>query len=286
MPGGDTPGTVVGYEPQAYRRVDRIDYRGAPVASVLSGLARGGIVPAKSYAEARGLRVGDRVRIEGPSGVRTAPVVGIADTLGAGGQTVQMSLGSLAAIYGIRTDSQLLIKAASPGKRAALERRVQALLARDYPGVEALSNAEIKKSTTDAINQQFGFFNAIVGIAVLVGILGVVNTLTMSVMERTREIGVLRALGASRWRVRRTMADESLLVSLAGTLSGILAGLLIGVVWVLGMRSTTFPGMTMHLPVGMLASLAVLGVVIGVVAAILPARRAARLDPLTALRYE
>jgi putative ABC transport system permease protein len=82
------------------------------------------------------------------------------------------------------------------------------------------------------------------------------------------------------------MADESLLVSLAGTFAGILAGLGIGVVWVLGMRSTTFPGMAMHLPVGMLASLAVLGVVIGVVAAILPARRAARLDPLTALRYE
>jgi putative ABC transport system permease protein len=76
---------------------------------------------------------------------------------------------------------------------------------------------------------------------VLVGVLGIVNTLTMSVMERTREIGVLRALGASRWRIRRTMADESLLVSLAGTLSGILAGLGIGVVWVLGMRSDDLP---------------------------------------------
>jgi putative ABC transport system permease protein len=286
LPGGDTPGTVVGYEPQEFRRVDRIDYEGAPVASVLSGLAQGGIVPAKSYSQAAGLHVGDRVRLEGPSGVRTAPVVGIADTLDAGGQTVQMSLGTLAAVYGIRTDSQLLVKAASPSRRDELARRVQTLLARDYPGLEALSNAEIKKRTTDAINQQFGFFNAIVGIAVLVGILGVVNTLTMSVMERTREIGVLRALGASRWRVRRTMADESLLVSLAGTFSGILAGLGIGIVWVLGMRSSTFPGMSMHLPVGMLASLAVLGVVIGVAAAIVPARRAARLDPLTALRYE
>ena len=141
MPGGDTPGTVVGYEPQAYRRVDRIDYRGAPVASVLSGLARGGIVPAKSYAEARGLRVGDRVRIEGPSGVRTAPVVGIADTLDAGGQTVQMSLGSLAAIYGIRTGSQLLIKAAlrASAPRGAVERGDQEEHhRRDQPAVRVL----------------------------------------------------------------------------------------------------------------------------------------------------
>jgi putative ABC transport system permease protein len=286
LPGGETPGTVAGYEPQEYRRVDRIAYEGAPAASVLSGLARGGIVPAKSYAEAVGLHVGDHVRLKGPSGVRMAPVVGLADTLDAGGQTVQMSLGTLAAVYGIRTDSQLLVKAASPAARAPLERRVQALLTREYPGLEALSNAEIKQRTTDAINQQFAFFNAIVGIAVLVGILGVINTLTMSVMERTREIGVLRALGASRWRVRRTMADESLLVSLAGTFSGILAGLGIGIVWVFGMRSSMFPGMSMHLPVGMLISLAVLGVVIGVIAAILPARRAARLDPLKALRYE
>ncbi|WP_028064168.1 ABC transporter permease [Solirubrobacter soli] len=286
LPGGDTPGTVVGYDPQEYRKVDKIDYTGAPVSTVLSGLASGGIVPAESYADGQGLHVGDRVRLEGPAGTRVVPVVGIAKTFDAGGQTVQMSLGTLAAVYGIQTDSQLLVKAAAPGQRAALARRVQALLAKDDPGLEALSNAEIKRKTTDAINQQFGFFNAIVGIAVLVGILGIVNTLTMSVMERTREIGVLRALGASRWRVRRAMADESLLVSLAGTISGILAGLGIGIVWVLGMRATTFPGMSMHLPVGMLASLAVLGVVIGVVAAILPARRAARLDPLTALRYE
>jgi putative ABC transport system permease protein len=197
-----------------------------------------------------------------------------------------MSIDTMAAVYGVHNDSQLIVKAASPGQRDALDRRVEALLERDYPGLEALSNAEFKKSTTDAINQQFGFFNAIVAIALIVGVLGIVNTLTMSVLERTREIGVRRALGASRWRVRRTMADESLLISLAGTLAGIGAGLLVAVMWVVGMRESTYPGMSMHLPFGLLVTITVLGVLMGVLASILPARRAARLDPLAALRYE
>lgn len=286
LPGGGGEGLLVGYDPAEHERVDKIDYAGAPRAAVVRGLADGGVVPAKPYADDAGLRVGDGVRLEGPSGVRETRVVGIADTLEAGGQALMMSLDTMATVYGVRNDSQLIVKAATPEQRAALARAVDTLLAREHPGLEALSNAELKQRTTDAINQQFGLFNAIVGVAVLVGMLGIINTLTMSVLERTREIGVLRALGASRWRVRRTMADESLLISLAGTLAGLLAGLMIGVIWVLGMRETTFEGISIHLPFATFATIAVLGVVIGVVAAILPARRAARLDPLAALRYE
>jgi putative ABC transport system permease protein len=286
LPGGGSQGLIVGYEPYEYRSVDRVEYLGAPVPAVLRGLAAGGVVPAKAYAKERNLHVGERLRLEGPSGVRDAPIVGIANTLELGGQTVQMSLATIASVYGVHGDSQLIVKASSPDARAALTRRVDSLLEREYPGLEALSQAEFKKHTTDAINQQFSFFNAIVGIAVLVGVLGIINTLSMSVLERTREIGVLRALGASRWRVRRTMGNESLLISLAGTIAGILAGVGIAVVWIFGMRATTFPGMSMYFPLSLLATIAILGVVIGVVAAILPARRAARLEPLAALRYE
>ncbi len=239
-----------------------------------------------NYAQTHGLHVGDRVKLEGPSGTREAPIVGLVDSLDGGGQTLQVSLTTLGAVYGVRNDVQLAVKARSPGDRAALAKRVDHLLAAAYPGTEVLSNAQIKQRTTDAIDQQFSFFNAIVAMAVLVGMLGIVNTLSMSVLERTREIGVLRALGASRWRVRRTMADESLLISVAGTLAGIFTGLVIGLVWIVGMRRSTFPGLALHLPVGMLIGIAVLGLVIGVCAAILPARRAARLDPLAALQYE
>jgi putative ABC transport system permease protein len=82
------------------------------------------------------------------------------------------------------------------------------------------------------------------------------------------------------------MANESLLISIAGTLSGIAVGLLVAMVWIVAMRESTFPGLALKLPVGMLVAIAVLGVVIGVAAAVLPARRAAKLDPLGALRYE
>jgi len=286
LPGGGGEGLLIGYEPREYLRVDAIDYGETPTAQAQAGLERGGVAVAEAYASEQGIEIGDRVRLEGAAGARTVPVVALTETYEAAGNSVHMSLETMEGVYGIRNDTVLVVKAAEPSMREALARRVDALLEREYPGFEALSNAEAKANATEAIDQQFAFFNAIVMLALVVGVLGIVNTLTMSVLERTREIGVLRALGASRWRVRRTMADESLLISVAGTLAGLGVGLGVAVVWLLGMRATTFEGMSIHLPYGMLATLAVLGVVMGVLASIVPARRAARLDPLSALRYE
>jgi putative ABC transport system permease protein len=120
---------------------------------------------------------------------------------------------------------------------------------------------------------------------VIVSLLGVVNTLAMSVIERTREIGVLRALGSSRWLVRQTMLDESLIITLAGALAGILVGLLIGFVWV-GSIGDVMPGIGFHLPLGTIAGVTIAAVVAGVIAALLPARRAAKLQVIRALTYE
>lgn len=286
LPEGGQEGIVVGYDPESWAQVDDPRFIGATTEEALAGMAAGGVVPAESYASSVGLEVGDRLTLEGPSGAVEAPVVAIGDTLDAGGQLIQTSLTTMEEVYGATTDQQLAVVARSPDARDALGARIDALLQEEHPGLEALSTGELKAEYEAQIDEQFAMFNAMVGIAVLVGMLGIVNTLSMSVLERTREIGVLRALGASRWRVRRMLGHESLLVSIAGTVAGLLAGLGIAFVWIVGMRETTFPGLTFHLPTGMLVTIAVLGAVIGVLAAILPARRAARLDPLSALRYE
>lgn len=286
LPASEEPGLLEAVDPKAWPRVDRSEYEGASTAKAMAGLAAGGAIVGKGFADETGIGVGDRLPLKGASGSRRVPVVATVDTFEANGNTVTISLATMKRVYGITTDSVLAVTAASPQARRLLETEIHRLLASDYPGYEAVSNTKFKQHYEDAINQQFAFFNAIIGIAVIVGLLGIVNTLSMSVIERTREIGVLRALGGSRWRIRRTMLDESLLISLGGCLAGILAGLIVGVVWIYSVRASTLVGLNLHIPTGMLVMTAVLGVLIGTLAAILPARRAAHLDPLQALTYE
>jgi putative ABC transport system permease protein len=287
LPGGTgEPGLLKGIDPEQWPRVDRSEYEGASTAQTMAGLAAGGVVLGRGFADVGGLAVGDTLTLRGAGGVIRAPVVATTDTFEASGNIVLMSLATMKHVYGITSDSTLAVTASSADQRAALDQQVNALLDRRYPGDEAVSNAEVKQQYEDAVNQQFSFFNAIVGIAVIVGLLGIINTLSMAVIERTREIGVLRALGGSRWRIRRTMLMESLLISIAGSLVGIVLGLLVGIVWIISVRESTLVGLNLEVPTTMLIAIAALGILIGALAAIIPARRAAHLDPLKALTYE
>jgi putative ABC transport system permease protein len=286
LPGSDEEGLLTAVDPTQWNNVDHSDYEGASAAQAMAGLAAGGAIVGKGYSDATGLGVGDTLVLKGASGTRRAPIVARLDTLEANGNEVTVSLATMERVFGITTDSTLAVTARTPAERDALETAVERLLTDHYPGYEAVSNTEFKQQYKDAINQQFAFFNAIIGVAVIVGLLGIVNTLSMSVLERTREIGVLRALGGSRWRIRRAMLDESMMISLAGSLVGIAAGLLVGAVWLFSIRESTLVGLQLQVPTGILVLIAVLGIVIGTLAAILPARRAAHLDPLEALTYE
>jgi len=196
-----------------------------------------------------------------------------------------MSLETMRDVYGVTADSELALKATSADDRPALRRKVTDVVREDHPNLSVLSNEELKSDVEDQVNQQFGIFYAIVGVAIFASLFGIINTLTMSVIERTREIGVLRALGASRWQVRRAIADESLVIGLIGALLGIAVGTGLGAALLQGLAAGV-PGVVYRPPVTTMVAVGLAGLVLGLIASILPARRAARLDVIRAISYE
>jgi putative ABC transport system permease protein len=278
-------GLIEGVDPAVWGTVDRSPLEGADRATAIRALDHGGVIVGSGYAERAGLRTGDAITLRGPRGLRRVRVAGVLQTVtDFNGQIIQMSQTALRELYGVTQDAQLVVQARSPQDRRALTAAVGRIVDRN-PGIEALSTAELQDSISKQINQQFNLFNAIVAIAVLISLLGVVNTLAMSVLERTREIGVLRALGASRWHVRGTMVAESVLVTLSGAIAGLAFGLVIAWVWARGFGDL-LAGFVFSVPVPMLAGVAVAAVVLGTLAAALPARRAVRMDVVRALGAE
>jgi len=121
----------------------------------------------------------------------------------------------------------------------------------------------------------------LLALSILVSFFGIVNTLVLTVFERTREIGMLRAVGMTRRQVRRMIRQESVITSAIGGALGILLGIALG-----GLLVARVDFIDFTLPVSQLAIFAVAAIVVGVIAAIFPARRAARLNVLQALQYE
>ena len=279
-------GLLVGFDPAEYEQVDTTDIQGAPREEVFRRMEEGGdVTVGKGYADEEDLEVGDTLRLEGPSDERRARVAGIVETVLFGGQTVGMSLETLRKVYGVNADSELALKATSVGDRAVLEDKVRRIVRKDYPNLAVLSNTELKANVEDQVNQQFATFYAIVGVAIFASLFGIINTLTMSVLERTREIGVLRALGASRWQIRRQVVAESVVIGLVGALLGVAVGTGLGYALLQGLASGV-PGVSYKPPVATMVAVAGAGIILGLIAAVLPARRAAKLDVIRAISYE
>ena len=155
---------------------------------------------------------------------------------------------------------------------------------RDDPTVEVQDRDELIGDRSDQVDQLVGLVYALLFLAVLIALLGIVNTLALSVLERTREIGLLRAVGMSRAQVRTAVRWEAVLIALLGTVLGLATGTVLGIVTV---RALADEGLDrLAVPVITLAALAVGGALFGIVGAVLPARRASRLDVLQAIAVD
>ncbi|TKV56785.1 FtsX-like permease family protein [Nakamurella flava] len=150
-------------------------------------------------------------------------------------------------------------------------------------GIQVGGAAPIRTDQQKGLSQILTFAIGLLAVAVVIAVVGIANTLSLSVVERTRESGLLRALGLQRGQLRRMLAIEAVLLAVAGTLVGVLAGILFGWAGASAVITTAGEALVMDLPWGQI--LAVLGgaVVAGLLASVLPARRAARTAPVAAL---
>jgi putative ABC transport system permease protein len=142
---------------------------------------------------------------------------------------------------------------------------------------------QFKKSFEAPINKLLNLLYALLGLSVIVSLFGIVNTLVLTVFERTREIGMLRAVGMTRRQVRMMIRYESIVTALMGAALGIAVGTFLAV---LVIHAISNQGVVFRFPVMQVVYFVLAAIVVGILAAILPARRAARLNVLEALQYE
>jgi putative ABC transport system permease protein len=269
---------------QNYPEIFRVNFAAGGRES-FSKLEDGGALIGKQLAKERKLGVGSSIEIPGPKGRKKYPIEGVLanDVIG-GGTGIYLSKKVLADDFN-ETESEFLAVKARPGSdRDVLQRGIEDVL-KDYPQFTVYSNAEWKAQIESDFNRQYVFFYAIMGVSVAVSAFGVVNTLSMSVFERTREIGVLRAIGTTRLQVGRLIIDEGVVISLIGCLVGVALGSLLGYLFVQGSGAGGFEIDFYYPKLPALAAL-LSGLFIGVFAGLLPARSASRKSIVEAVQYE
>lgn len=252
--------------------------------SVLRNLGDGEAVLSDSFASEHGLEVGDSFRLLSQTGAQ--PRFRVAGTfhskLGLLGD-VLVTQPVIAGEFEQMQDRVDFVET-EPGADAA---EVQAILSKGvefaFPTAEVLNQQELKESREEQINGLVILVYVLLGLAILISLFGIANTLALSIHERTRELGMLRAIGMSRRQVRTMIRYEAVITALIGAIIGMVLGIVFAALIAQPLKSE---GFTLSYPIGSLVFLLVFAALLGVLAAIPPARRASRLDVLQSLQYE
>ncbi len=282
--GSSSNATLRAVEPRSFERAYHFEWKQGSNATLLA-LGPTGTILSKSYASSHHLKVGQSISVLTPTGRHVLLTVrGIAqDNVGLlGDLTITLALARSA--FGQREDAVDFVSYAPGVNNAQVQPAVNRLLKASFPQAHSRTAAQFMQEQSEKINTLLDLIYVLLALSVIVSLFGIVNTLILSIYERTRELGMMRAIGTSRRQVRQMIRYESVITALIGGVFGLVIGV-VGAVLV-----TTFTlsgsGYVQAFPIGTLAILLVVAALVGLLAAQLPARRAARLDMLQALASE
>jgi putative ABC transport system permease protein len=243
----------------------------------------GTILIFKGIALARDLEVGDRLPVEfARTGTQRLEVAGIyADNRLLGDYTI--SLEGYGEHFAEQLDSIVFVKAAE-GVPIARARSVVDEVVERFPNVEVSDQVEFKERQNEIIDQVFGIVLVLLVLSVIISSFGIANTLGLSIYERVRELGLLRAVGMQRAQLGWMIVVEAVIVSLLGALLGIAIGILFG--WAMQRALAELGVEVFAVPWGLLVVFAVVAALLGLAASIVPAVRASRIRVLEAIAYE
>jgi len=232
------------------------------------------------------LKVGDVIPLETPSGLQNYRIIAIgSDVLSYKINTVYISQTNMKLDFNKSEDIFYQVNLA-PGADPALAKQWLTQITEDYPQFRLVAGREYTAEFAKQYDSIFVGFYVLLGVLAFPSLIAILNTLAIGVIERTREIGMLRAIGSTRSQVWKTIVAEALLLSALGTALGILAGLYLSYVFVQGMNASGVFKMGYVFPfAGVLAAVAA-GLIFGVIAALVPARQASNMEIVKALRYE
>lgn len=285
---GETTISVLGIDPVEYPKISAMDFQKGNTQDAFSALAANerNVIVNGILATTANLNIGDVIPLVTPTGIKNYRVVAIGgEVMSMKINTAYISQASMKSDFRKSEDIFYQVDLAPGADPAAVEQRLGKVV-ENYPQFRLVAGHEYTAEFRRQYDAIFAGFYVLLGVLAFPSLIAILNTLAIGVIERTREIGMLRAIGATRGQVWKTIVAEALLLASLGTAFGILAGLYLSYVFVQGMSASGIFKVAYTFPLaGVLAAIAA-GLIFGVLAALLPARQASSLEIIKALRYE